>query len=121
DPTQKSLAFEFLCLSHTFLSYIAALGAHRAQIHDQEVLALLDQALDDIKGTLLRDEVPDLSAQNMLQTIRQRLSTHDEGDPKSLIILQQLSLMFGILTRLSMLKQSLSHEPNQDGTEFASL
>ncbi|HAK16592.1 MAG TPA: TIGR01666 family membrane protein, partial [Acinetobacter junii] len=89
DPTQKSLAFEFLCLSHTFLSYIAALGAHRAQIHDQEVLALLDQALDDIKGTLLRDEVPDLSAQNMLQTIRQRLSTHDEGDPKSLIILQQ--------------------------------
>ncbi|MFM7811450.1 MAG: YccS family putative transporter [Acinetobacter junii] len=121
DPTQKSLAFEFLCLSHTFLSYIQALGAHRAQIHDQEVLALLDQALDDIKGTLLRDEVPDLSAQNMLQTIRQRLSTHDEGDPKSLIILQQLSLMFGILTRLSMLKQSLSHEPNQDGTEFASL
>ncbi len=121
DPTQKSLAFEFLCLSHTFLSYIAALGAHRAQIHDQEVLALLDQALDDIKGTLLRDEFPDLSAQNMLQTIRQRLSTHDEGDPKSLIILQQLSLMFGILTRLSMLKQSLSHEPNQDGTEFASL
>lgn len=121
DPTQKSLAFEFLCLSHTFLSYIAALGAHRAQIHDQKVLALLDQALDDIKGTLLRDEVPDLSAQNMLQTIRQRLSTHDEGDPKSLIILQQLSLMFGILTRLSMLKQSLSHEPNQDGTEFASL
>ncbi|MBF4456657.1 TIGR01666 family membrane protein [Acinetobacter sp. SK-43] len=121
DPTQKSLAFEFLCLSHTFLSYIAALGAHRAQIHDQEVLALLDQALDDIKGTLLRDEVPDLSAQNMLQTIRQRLNTHDEGDPKSLIILQQLSLMFGILTRLSMLKQSLSHEPNQDGTEFASL
>ncbi|MEK5763442.1 YccS family putative transporter [Acinetobacter junii] len=121
DPPQKSLAFEFLCLSHTFLSYIAALGAHRAQIHDQEVLALLDQALDDIKGTLLRDEVPDLSAQNMLQTIRQRLRTHDEGDPKSLIILQQLSLMFGILTRLSMLKQSLSHEPNQDGTEFASL
>lgn len=121
DPPQKSLAFEFLCLSHTFLSYIAALGAHRSQIHDQEVLALLDQALDDIKGTLLRDEVPDLSAQNMLQTIRQRLRTHDEGDPKSLIILQQLSLMFGILTRLSMLKQSLSHEPNQDGTEFASL
>ncbi|MEK7738605.1 MAG: YccS family putative transporter, partial [Pseudomonadota bacterium] len=25
DPSQKSLAFEFLCLNHTFLSYIAAL------------------------------------------------------------------------------------------------
>ena len=65
--------------------------------------------------------MPDLSAQNMLQNIRQRLSRDEENDPKSLIILQQLSLMFSILTRLSMLKQSLRHEPNEDGTEFASL
>ncbi|WP_336042177.1 YccS family putative transporter [Acinetobacter dispersus] len=121
DVNQKSLAFEFLCLSHTFLSYIAALGAHREQIQDQEVLGLLDQALDDIQGALLRDEVPDLSAQNLMQTIRDRLSRNEENDPESLIILQQLSLMLSVLTRLSMLKQSLSHEPNEDGTEFASL
>ncbi|ENW82836.1 TIGR01666 family membrane protein [Acinetobacter sp. ANC 3929] len=121
DVNQKSLAFEFLCLSHTFLSYIAALGAHREQILDQEVLGLLDQALDDIQGALLRDEVPDLSAQNLMQTIRDRLSRNEDNDPKSLIILQQLSLMLSVLTRLSMLKQSLSHEPNEDGTEFASL
>ncbi|WPO68892.1 YccS family putative transporter [Acinetobacter haemolyticus] len=123
DSTQKAQAFEFLCLSHTFLSYIAALGAHREQIQDQEVLHLLDQALDDIQGALLRDEVPDLSAQNMLQTIRQRLTQKEsnENDQKSLIILQQLSLMLSILTRLSMLKQSLGHEPSEDGTEFASL
>lgn len=121
DINQKTLAFEFLCLSHTFLSYIAALGAHRAQIQDQEILALLDQALDDIQGALLRDEVPDLSAQNMIQTIREHLSRDEDNDEKSLIILQQLSLMLSVLTRLSMLKQSLSHEPNEDGTEFASL
>jgi uncharacterized membrane protein (TIGR01666 family) len=121
DINQKTLAFEFLCLSHTFLSYIAALGAHRAQIQDQEILALLDQALDDIQGALLRDEVPDLSAQNLMQTIREHLSRDEDNDEKSLIILQQLSLMLSVLTRLSMLKQSLSHEPNQDGTEFASL
>ncbi|MFW1951540.1 YccS family putative transporter [Acinetobacter beijerinckii] len=121
DINQKTLAFEFLCLSHTFLSYIAALGAHRAQIQDQEILALLDQALDDIQGALLRDEVPDLSAQNMMQAIREHLSRDEDNDEKSLIILQQLSLMLSVLTRLSMLKQSLSHEPNEDGTEFASL
>ncbi len=103
------------------LSYIAALGAHREQIQDQEVLSLLDQAVDDIQGALLRDEVPDLSAQNLMQTIRDRLSRNEDNDPKSLIILQQLSLMLSVLTRLSMLKQSLSHEPNEDGTEFASL
>ena len=121
DLTQKNLSFEFLCLSHTFLSYIAALGAHREQIQEQEILSLLDQALDDIQGALLRDEVPDLSAHNMLQTIRQRLSQNETHEQKSLVILQQLSLMLSILPRLSMLKQSLSHQTNENATEFASL
>ena len=121
DPTKKAQAFEFLCLSHTFLSYIAALGAHRERIDEPAILSLLDQALDDIQGALLRDEVPDLSSQNMLQSIRERLSRNDENDQKSLIILQQLSLILSILPRLSMLKQSLSYEPHEDGTEFASL
>jgi uncharacterized membrane protein YccC len=67
-------------LNHTFLSYIAALGAHREQIQDQDILKLLDQALDDIQGALLRDEVPDLSSQNMLQTIRQRLKQNSQED-----------------------------------------
>ena len=49
-------------------------------IQDQAVLKLLDQALDDIQGALLRDEMPDLTAQNMLQTIRQRLSQNNEED-----------------------------------------
>ena len=121
DPDQKAQAFEFLCLNHTFISYIAALGAHRDKIEDQEVLQLLDQAMDDIQGALLKDETPDLSAHNMLQTIRQRLSQNNEEDQKSLIILQQLSLMMSILQQLSRLKQSLSHEHDQDATELASL
>ncbi|MCJ8162761.1 YccS family putative transporter [Acinetobacter zhairhuonensis] len=121
DPTQKSQAFEFLCLNHTFLSYISALGAHRAQITDPEILNLLNQALDDIRGALLKDEMPDLTAQNMLQTIRQRLTQDKKEDQLSLIILQQLSLMFSILQQLSHLKQSLSNERDDQATEFASL
>ncbi|MDY6459484.1 YccS family putative transporter [Acinetobacter faecalis] len=121
DQDQKALAFEFLCLNHTFLSYIAALGAHREKIEDQEILALLDQALNDINGALLRDEVPDLSAQNMLQKIRQRLTANTDEDQKSLIILQQLSLMMSILNQLSRLKQSLSHDRDEHSTELASL
>ena len=115
------MAFEFLCLNHTFISYIAALGAHREKIHDPEILGLLDQALDDIKGALLRDEMPDLTAHNMLQTIRLRLNQSDEDSAKALIILQQLSLMFSILKQLSTLKQSLSHERDEQSTELASL
>ncbi|MFC6052852.1 hypothetical protein A6M14_02410 [Acinetobacter sp. Ac_877] len=121
DPNQKSLAFEFLCLNHTFLSYIAALGAHREKIEDPEILALLDKALNDINGAVLRDEVPDLSAQNMLQKIRQRLTANTDEDQKSLIILQQLSLIMSILNQLSRLKQSLSHDRDENSTELASL
>ena len=121
DPQQKSLAFEFLCLNHTFISYIAALGAHREKIQDQDILDLLDKALIDIHGALLHDEMPDLSAPKMLLDIRQRLSDNREDDQKSLIILQQLSLIFSILNQLSQLKQSLSHEHDQQATELASL
>ena len=121
DPAQKTQAFEFLCLNHTFISYIAALGAHREKIQDQEVLNLLDKASNDIQGALLRDEVPDLTATNMLQTIRQRLSQNSDDDQKSLIILQQLSLMFSILAQISRLKQNLSHDHDLQATELASL
>ena len=121
DPTQKSLAFEFLCLNHTLLSYIAALGAHREKIEDQEVLTLLDLAVENIQGSLLKDEVPDLNAQNMLDTIRQRLSSNNKDDQKALIVLQQLSLMLSILNQLSRLKQSLSHDRDDKATELASL
>ena len=97
------------------------MGAHREKIQDQQVLNLLDQALDDIRGALLRDEMPDLTAHNMLQAIRTRLGQSEADDSKSLIILQQLSLMFSILKQLSSLKQNLSHARDDQSTELASL
>ena len=121
DATQKSLAFEFLCLHHTLLSYIAALGAHREQIQDPEILALLQHAQEDIQGALLRDEMPDLTAQALLQDIRQRLNQNPNSEQKALIVLQQLSLILNILARLRDLKQSLSHQADPDATELASL
>ena len=57
----------------------------------------------------------------MLQTIRQRLSQNNEEDQKSLIILQQLSLMLSVLNRFSMLKKRLSHDLDNDASELASL
>ena len=44
-----------------------------------------------------------------------------DSDQKSLIVLQQLSLMFSILGQLSRLKQNLSHDHDQRATELASL
>ncbi|TCM65811.1 putative membrane protein (TIGR01666 family) [Acinetobacter calcoaceticus] len=121
DPIQKNLAFEFLCLNHTFISYIAALGAHRDKINNQDVLSLLDLALDDIHSALLEDRMPDIHSINKLQALRQELNQAEEPDEKSLIVIQQLSLMFAVLQQLSTLKQSLSHDPNEKTSEFAPL
>lgn len=121
DPIKKSQAFEFLCLNHTLLSYIAALGAHREKIDDQQILQLLDHAFHDIQGAILGDEVANLTAQNMLQTIRQKLSLNNPEDQKSLIVLQQLSLMLNIIQQISHLKQSLSYEDDQHSHELSAL
>lgn len=119
DPTQKQLAFEFLCLNHTFISYIAALGAHREKIEDQEVLDTLQLALDEIQGALLRDEMPNSEIQNRLQSLRARLNQNSDTPSKSLIVVQQLSLMFAVLQQFSSLKQNLSHDLNEQNDEFA--
>ena len=121
DSNQKTQAFEFLCLNHTLLSYIAALGAHRAHITDHEILTLLDQALLEVRGALLHDEMPTLNTVELLNSLRQRLSQHSDEDQKALIIVQQLSLIFSILKQLSQLKQNLSHERDEHATELASL
>lgn len=121
DPVQKTKAFEFLCLNHTFLSYIAALGAHRDQIHDAETLELLHHALADIRGALLHDEMPELNLHNLQQSIRLKLNQSREETSKDLIILQQLSLMLSILKQYSSLKQSLSYAHDDHSTELASI
>ncbi|AOA59842.1 TIGR01666 family membrane protein [Acinetobacter larvae] len=121
DRTQKKLAFKFLCLNHTFISYIAALGAHRNKIDDPEVLELLKHAITQIKAMLLNDENHHFNTALILQQIRERLQQNEQDNAESLIILQQLSLMFGLLEQLSYLKQSLSHESDEHANAWASL
>lgn len=121
DPTQKNLAFEFLCLNHTFISYIAALGAHRDQIIDPQVLSFMDQAVAEIREALLKDMTPDASIPTRIQALRQQLDPEHAYTAKSLIILQQFALMFSTLEKLCTLKQSLSHETDQDGQAYAPL
>lgn len=121
DPTQKNLAFEFLCLNHTFISYIAALGAHRDQIIDPQVLSFMDQAVLEIREALLKDMTPDPNIPARIQQLRQQLDPEQAYTAKSLIILQQFALMFSTLEKLCTLKQSLSHETDQDGQAYAPL
>lgn len=111
DQSYKNLAFDFLCLSHTLLSYMAALGAHREKIQDPHTLKLLDTAVTDIQRALLYDETPNLSVQ--------KLKTYLEQNDAS-VVLQQLSLMLGILNQLCTLKQNLNYI-DADETTFGSI
>ncbi len=62
DPAQKALAFEFLCLNHTFISYIAALGAHREKIEDPGNFRICwIKRWTIFKVPCCDDEMPDLS------------------------------------------------------------
>lgn len=121
DQSQKNQAFEFLCLNHTMLSYIAALGAHREKIEDEQLLNLLDQSLNYIRNALLNDYMPDTNMQSLLSETRQRLQIDQLPHPKALLVLQQLSLMFSIVSQLTHLKQNLSHVSDVKATELASL
>ena len=122
DAIQKQQAFKFLCLNHTLLSYIAALGAHRQALQDTEILNVLDQALSDIQGALLHDERPELKAQAAVDTLRQHIQ-RDEiiiSEAASLV-LQQIVLMLNILPELSQLKQSVAYAQDANNSDLAAL
>ncbi len=105
----KERAFEFLSLNHSFLSYVAALGAHRAELDEPMTLNLLRQANIEIQNFLLNDQHGALNAEKLRQHLRALLNQEDatEQFELPLVVLQQLCLIFDILPRLHLLKQDL--------------
>jgi uncharacterized membrane protein YccC len=57
DKAQLDNIFRLVCLNHTLLGYLTALGLHRALITDMTLLQWLDQAIDNII-TALQQEIP---------------------------------------------------------------
>lgn len=106
DPHYKQLAFKFLCLSHTLLSYIAALGSHRQILLDQALLDLLDQAFENIDDILLKDHNANYSSMQTLKSLQEKIK-YTEQDGHATIVLQQLSLILNLLPELSQLSQQL--------------
>ncbi|MFB2588247.1 YccS family putative transporter [Acinetobacter sp. c1-l78] len=107
DEDYKQNAFKMLCLSHTLLGYISALGAHRELVDNKDVLDILHTTLDDVKGALLFDHSPSLKVQAALNILKQELNQLDEH---SSVILQQVSLILHLLPEIWQLKQTLIFE-----------
>lgn len=120
DAEQKKLAFKFLCLSHTLLSYVAALGSHRNKIEDPAVLALLNQAFKNTEAILLKSHHADSYLIETLILLQEQL-THVQPDDHTNVVLQQISLILKLLPELSQLSQQLLREDISNETALSPL
>lgn len=109
NPQQDLIhhAFRYLVYSHSQLSYVSALGSHRQQVHDQQILDLMlwcKQTLNDV----LLHHIPldEASIQHKLLEINQ-LSEQENLSDDLLLALKQISLLLETLPELLKLKTIL--------------
>ncbi|WP_075181161.1 YccS family putative transporter [Pantoea sp. 1.19] len=108
EESIKERAFALLALNHSLLSYVSTLGAHREQIDQPELLALLDEAVCYIDG-VLGEEVDDEQAHRLVSElgdkIQRALASSSASDAP--LMLQQLGLLVALLPRIVTLRKNL--------------
>ncbi|WP_114195534.1 YccS family putative transporter [Edaphovirga cremea] len=106
----QDATFRLLCLNHTLLSYISALGAHREQLYDAQILSLLDDAACYIDGALHHSASDELRIQHALADLAKRISQQSAAqESKAQLVLQQIGLMLGLLPELMELQKKITH------------
>jgi uncharacterized membrane protein (TIGR01666 family) len=106
----QDATFRLLCLNHTLLSYISALGAHREQLYDAQILSLLDDAACYIDGALHHSASDELRIQHALADLAKRISQQStEQESKAQLVLQQIRLMLGLLPELMEIQKKITH------------
>ncbi|KJV50243.1 membrane protein [Pantoea sp. BL1] len=102
-------AFRLLCLNHSFLSYISALGAHRERLSDSALLKVLDDAVCFVEDVLQIERVDDKQALAMQQQVMQQLSDiKNSSDVQAPLVMQQLGLLIALLPEIARLRRTLS-------------
>ena len=109
DRTLREAAFRLLCLNHSFLSYISALGAHREKLESDEMLQLMDDAVCYVDDVLHIEVVEEDKAQRMMDSLAQRIQ-HSEADTttKEPLVLQQVGLLVALLPEIARLKKQIA-------------
>ena len=103
-------AFRLLCLNHTLLSYISALGAHREKMPNNENLTLLNDAVCYVESAIQitqQDETIDEKSDQLRQSLLQRIdNTSTSDDEKTQLILEQTKLLLELIPEIKlMIKQ----------------
>lgn len=100
-------AFRYLVYSHSQLSYVSALGSHREQVHDQQILDLMLWCKQTLNEVLLNQMPLDeaLIQQKLLEI--SQLSEQENLSDGLLLALKQISLLLETLPELLRLKTTL--------------
>lgn len=108
DGTLREAAFRLLCLNHSFLSYISALGAHREKIHSPALLTLLDDAVCYVDDVLHVEAVDEVRAKDIMAGLEKRIQTCEaDAATKEPLVLQQVGLLVALLPEIAHLKQQI--------------
>lgn len=109
DLALREAAFRLLCLNHSFLSYISALGAHREKLKSDIMLQLMDDAVCFIDDVLHIDIVDEGKAQRMLDSLAVRIQQSEaDTETKEPLVLQQVELLVALLPEITRLKKQIA-------------
>lgn len=104
----QDAAFRLLCLNHTLLSYISALGAHRERLNNPATLDLLNDAVCYVDGALHQEEQDNRRITQALESLAERIQhATPEPESKDQLVLQQIGLVIELLPELTMLKAQI--------------
>lgn len=107
DPKLIHHAFRYLVYSHSQLSYISALGSHREQVKDPQVLDLMLWCKSTLFAVLLKNQpLTEQEIQQKLQDIVQ-LNAQDNLSQHLHLVLKQISLLLETLPELLKLRTEL--------------
>ena len=109
DKSIQEAAFRLLCLNHTLLSYISALGAHRERLESAAVLDLLNDAVCYVDGALHHDAHDSQRITQALETLSERITALvPEPESKEQLVLQQIGLVLELLPELTALNTQIT-------------
>ncbi|HGJ5855047.1 YccS family putative transporter [Arsenophonus nasoniae] len=96
--------FRLLCLNHSMLSYISALGAHREQLNNQTILSILDNTIAYIESALNFALLNNQIVKELNNPLIQRFQTIQLGkNNKEQLIVEQLLLLINLLPEITSL------------------
>lgn len=107
----QDAAFRLLCLNHTMLSYISALGAHREMLANPVILELLNDAICYVEAALSEEPVDNSRMERAFSALATRIEqTTPDPENKEPLVLQQVGLLLGLLPELSDLNKQIGQQ-----------